>query len=842
MDFNSIDLSITLPDLWQQDAVRHIQNGEDVVVDAPTGAGKTYIFELLVESRKLNGQLIYTVPTRALANDKLLEWREKGWNVGIATGDIAENLDAPILVATLETQKARLLNREKPRLIVIDEYQMISDPSRGVNYEMVVAIASEKTQLLLLSGSVQNPQDIVKWLKRIGRKAALVSHKDRPVPQEQLHLDGLPDRAPKSIFGYWPRYIYRALMADLDPILIFAPHRKDSERIARQIAASLPEDDPLELSPEQRRLTGDSLAKLLKVRVAYHHSGLSYKQRAGVIEPLAKAGQLRVVVATTGLGAGINFSMRSVIVAERDYRQQDQVSQVRADELLQMFGRAGRRGLDDRGYVLVLPNKPKLEDAAPIQLRRSPQIDWPSFLSHMYQAQQRKSDPKKTALKLAASLFAKTPLSLGFESETASLHLEVESGSTQTQPQKSVPTANASSREKNTVIEILNSKDDWERRKGPYSVPLERTLSRYREKWKPSYQVAASFADFSFGTTCKITEGKLRFYGKEWIVAHFPKESDRHRLFLAKRYRKDLRAKLHKIEGKPISVPKMINLEDLDSHLRHTIPIVTNGGALHEIVERNGGIVARIDMRSVEIMSRKDSHGLYLLNAPEREVTSAYENFSLKDHSLASKSSQFAAPSKIWQQLGLVDTDGYPTRRGVIFSFFNHGEGLAVAAALEDKDYPIEQLIWDLANLRTGHRFDELGDLGSRLSYVCRETFGSVTHSGYLRRGLPEEYGEGGSELVYNTAKESKWKHKVIGGEISAGDVERVILEWKSVLRQIANAPEFPWDRWMELQFQIREKIHLAQRGQNLLDLPTLTSRQRSRKPIPFRVKRQNYQ
>ena len=97
--------SLTIPDLWQQDAVQALRRGQDVVVHAPTGAGKTYVFELFVP--ELKGQAIFTVPTRALANDKLAEWQARGWEVGLATGDLAFNLDAKIVVATLETQLSR---------------------------------------------------------------------------------------------------------------------------------------------------------------------------------------------------------------------------------------------------------------------------------------------------------------------------------------------------------------------------------------------------------------------------------------------------------------------------------------------------------------------------------------------------------------------------------------------------------------------------------------------------------------------------------------------------------------------------------------------------------------
>src|SRR5689334_17945217 len=132
---------VTVPDLWQQQAVAALREGKDVVVQAPTGAGKTLIFELWSNQGKSRGQAIYTVPTRALANDKLAEWRARGWDVGIATGDLAENLGAPVVVATLETQKHRLLEGQGPALLVVDEYQMLGDVQRGLNYELALALA-----------------------------------------------------------------------------------------------------------------------------------------------------------------------------------------------------------------------------------------------------------------------------------------------------------------------------------------------------------------------------------------------------------------------------------------------------------------------------------------------------------------------------------------------------------------------------------------------------------------------------------------------------------------------------------------------------------------------------
>src|SRR5215510_4157729 len=371
-------MGLVIPDLWQQEAIRALQQGKDVVVQAPTGSGKTYIFELFYPD--LKQQAVFTVPTRALANDKLAEWRARGWDVGISTGDVALNLDARVVVDTLETQRGRLLLGEGPGLLVMDEFQMLGDPMRGVHYELAVALAPRHTQLLFLSGSVANPQDVVAWLRRIGRNAVLIEHKERPVPLEEADLHALPDSQFVKSSNFWARIVGRAIRAELAPVLIFAPRRAAAEQIAKAIASAVPVREPLRLTPTQETAAGKELTKLLRNRVAYHHSGLSYAARAGVVEALAKSGQLNVVVATMGLAAGINFSMRSVIVTDRRYFAANFEHQVEADELLQMFGRAGRRGLDEVGYALYTDDLPRLSDARPRQLRRATQVDWPSLI------------------------------------------------------------------------------------------------------------------------------------------------------------------------------------------------------------------------------------------------------------------------------------------------------------------------------------------------------------------------------------------------------------------------------------------------------------------------------
>ena len=101
-----------------------------------------------------------------------------------------------------------------PCSLVIDEYQMLADTARGVTRELALATAPSDTQLLLLSGSVANPQDVQEWLRRCGREAVTVRHTERPVPLDEVHLDALRERVPKSIRGRWPRSLARALAAD----------------------------------------------------------------------------------------------------------------------------------------------------------------------------------------------------------------------------------------------------------------------------------------------------------------------------------------------------------------------------------------------------------------------------------------------------------------------------------------------------------------------------------------------------------------------------------------------------------------------------------------------------
>ncbi len=297
----------------------------------------------------------------------------------------------------------------------MDEFQMIADSARGAHYEGAIILAPKSTQLLLLSGSVENPEEVAVWMRRLGRQVEVVATNDRPVPLEETPIEGLSQRS-KGIEAWWPRMVTAVLMADLAPLLIFAPRRRDAESIARKLATNLPQGEPLSADPRTTRaLAGKEFTTLLERRIAYHHSGLSYALRAGLVEPLAKGGQLRVIVSTMGLAAGINFSVRSVHVASITFHDGLTEQTLSADDLLQMFGRAGRRGLDERGYVITSRESPTLADARAAKLRRSSRLSWPIFLRVMRHAALTGGNAFTAAQDFAKKLFAKAPPELGLE-------------------------------------------------------------------------------------------------------------------------------------------------------------------------------------------------------------------------------------------------------------------------------------------------------------------------------------------------------------------------------------------------------------------------------------------
>jgi hypothetical protein len=550
--------------------------------------------------------------------------------------------------------------------LVVDEYQWLADPDRGNHYEGVILSVPPAVQLLLLSGNVANPEEVVGWLKRLGRDVDLIQHRERPVPLEEVEADDLIHGLPRSIEGFWSRRVAGALREGLGPVLVFAPHRQDAERLARQFARELPLADPLPLTPEQENLLGLSLAKLVKQRVAYHHSGLTYAQRAGMIEPLAKAGQLRAVVATLGLSAGINFSMRSVLITAASYRFNQLEHEIEPHELLQMIGRAGRRGLDETGFVLCSGRAPTLRRAQPLRLKRAAPLPW-AFILRQLRAGRSTAEVARAA---AGRFFALEPISLGLEATAQREAAEL-----------------------------------------PCGQRTDTGRARLVRRTKNPFPACRA---------CALREECLALSPQPTLLWQ-------------------------------------------------------------------------------------------------------------------------------WQRLGLVDRSLLLTARGEIVSSFLGPEGLAIAAALDDVRYPLDELVFDCAGLFAGDRFSGTNPrtLG-RLARVCEQTYRRFDVEGWLDHGLPPQYGSGASEIVRALVEQ-----KARRGELAAasefagrGDIDRLLTEWRSLLRQVVHAPALTsrngaadpvaalGRRWDDFRALCQAQLGTA-RTDTLPDLPPLTAEQR--RPVNHR-------
>ena len=376
-------------DPWQAEALSRLLAGENVVVDAPTTAGKTRVVEEFFKENiaKAGFRAAYTAPVKSLSNDKLREFSE-GFgadNVGIATGDIKHNLDAPIVVATLESYRNSLLGVEPDlgrSLVIFDEYHFMQDSGRGSAWEEAIILTPPNCQLLLLSASVDNAEDFCSWIESLShRPCKLVRTITRPVPLENLcfyreqwllaeEVEKLAPRSQIKIskFPLEQSEIARRLKSvtkmGLAPCILYAGQRLSCESMSMELCKAL---EPLsreesthikekleansEVGDATRFMKSNLRRMLIMYGVAYHHSGIAPQGRRAV-EILVKEGALRFCVATMGLSIGINFSVRSTLIS--DYRRpgENGFTQYDTSEVLQMLGRAGRRGRDAVGFSL----------------------------------------------------------------------------------------------------------------------------------------------------------------------------------------------------------------------------------------------------------------------------------------------------------------------------------------------------------------------------------------------------------------------------------------------------------------------------------------------------------
>ena len=147
----------------------------------------------------------------------------------------------------------------------------------------------------------------------------------------------------------------------------------------------------------------------------------------------------------------------------------------------------------------------------------------------------------------------------------------------------------------------------------------------------------------------------------------------------------------------------------------------------------------------------------------------------------------------LWNRVGILDKQLQLTRRGRIMACFSGAEGLGVLAGLEDEKYPLADLLEDMANLVAGDRFcGNEPRWGGRLAYACQKAYRRFTSEGFLADGMPVNYGAGGAEIVRALRAKKYVPMQGLEEHVHRGDVDRLLIEWKSLLRQVARRRSTP--------------------------------------------------
>jgi superfamily II RNA helicase len=376
-----------------------LERGSSVLVAAPTGVGKTVIAEMAIDRALAKGQsAFYTSPLKALSNQKASDFRARYGpeRVGLVTGDVQDNAAAPVLVLTTEIVHNMLLSGDSGRMrnvscLVFDEFHFLSDPERGRVWEETILLCPKHVQIVCLSATLPNIQELADWMGQHVGTVEVIVEMNRPVPlsyhyfaESELHsivsdqgavdtklqrLDAGSRRgAPAGIVDLLPVL----LREDMTPALYFAFSRREVERqagiAARWLAEHpLPADVGSRIAAAVGRLDeglvafpqSQALIACLRGGVGFHHAGL-LPELKGLVEQLFGDGLLRLLCTTETFALGLNMPARTVIVARISKFDGRGHRDLTAREFQQMAGRAGRRGKDERGYVIVMadPWKP----------------------------------------------------------------------------------------------------------------------------------------------------------------------------------------------------------------------------------------------------------------------------------------------------------------------------------------------------------------------------------------------------------------------------------------------------------------------------------------------------
>lgn len=381
---------------FQEAAIKAIEANRSVLVSAPTGAGKTVVAEFAIErGLKLGHRVVYTSPVKALTNQKYRDFGETyGDRVGIMTGDVTINPEAPVLLMTTEILRNTIFE-DADRLrgisyVIMDEIHYISDMDRGTVWEECLIFAPAGIRFLGLSATISNLEQFRGWIAHVRKEEVeLVETDFRPVPlRHHIFVPGYgvarvselgkavseatsvlkAVRSGKRIKGKRPPLdvVDYLESADMLSCLYFCFSRKECEARARHsqrrrlLTGSQREQvirlyDELCVKYEVRADGAEELRQLASRGIMYHHAGMLpvYKE---IVERLFTTGLVRLLFTTETFAVGVNMPARSVVFSS--LRKYDGVgfSYLSTLAYYQMAGRAGRQGMDKEGNVYTVIN------------------------------------------------------------------------------------------------------------------------------------------------------------------------------------------------------------------------------------------------------------------------------------------------------------------------------------------------------------------------------------------------------------------------------------------------------------------------------------------------------
>jgi superfamily II RNA helicase len=337
----------------QEEAVLELLAGKHVVLSTPTGSGKSLValalhFKAMSEGTKT----VYTAPIKALVSEKFFALCEDfgAAYVGMLTGDATINRDAPILCCTAEILANLAMTSPEHGIssVVMDEFHYYGDKERGMAWQVPLLMMPD-TQFLLMSGTLGDMSGVMKALERDTKRVAVeVSSTVRPVPlsfeyketpiHETIAMLVEKGRAPVYVVHFTQREAAEQAQA----LMSTALSSKDEKARIADVLRGARFDTPY----------GKDVRKYLAAGIGIHHAGLLPKYRL-LVEQLAQEGLLKVICGTDTLGVGVNIPIRTVLFTKLSKFDGEQTGILPVRDFLQIAGRAGRKGFDDEGWVVV---------------------------------------------------------------------------------------------------------------------------------------------------------------------------------------------------------------------------------------------------------------------------------------------------------------------------------------------------------------------------------------------------------------------------------------------------------------------------------------------------------